>query len=570
VTLRASLVQIRIAAMSCIRRLNHCAPSRVLFVAAFVWLFWELSLSCAADEDGQPHLLKHGSATQLVVDGRPFLILGGELGNSSTSSRDYMEPYWANLKKLNLNTVLAPVCWDLIEPEEGKFDFSLVDGLLEDARKYDVRLVLLWFATWKNSMSCYSPAWVKADQQRFPRCQGQSGRGLEILSPFSTTNRDADLRAFAALMRHLRDVDSQRHTVLMVQVENEIGMIPDARDHSAAANKLYSEPVPKELTDYIAAHKDSLATELAGLSPAGGSKKSGTWEEVFGSGPQTEELFMAWHFARYVEAIAAAGKHEYSLPMYLNAALIRPDYPPGKYPSGGPLPHLIDVWRAGAPSIDFLAPDIYFPNFAEWCQKYAHSGNPLFVPEAERVDASAAHALYAIGAHDAIGFSPFSIESIDAPEKHPLRQSYDLLSQLTPLIVEHQGTGTMAGVLLDQQNQKSQVQLGDYRLNVVHDYTLGWFSKEDGERPWPPAGGLIVALGSNEYLVAGSGVVVTFDTAATDNSIVGIASIQEGRYKNGQWTGGRWLNGDQSHQGRHLRIPAGQWSIQRVKLYRYL
>jgi beta-galactosidase GanA len=549
-------------------RLNLSASFKLAVAASLASIFCAGS-GASADDTARPHLEKHGTATQLIVDGRPFLVLGGELGNSSTSNRDYMQPYWANLQTLKLNTVIAPVYWDLIEPAEGKFDFSLIDGLLEDARKHDLRLVLLWFGTWKNSMSCYAPAWVKTEQKRFPRCEGKTGHGLEILSPFSDTNRDADSRAFAALMRHLHEVDDQRHTVLMVQVENEIGMIPEARDHSAVADKLFSGPVANELMEYLAARSDSLAPELAALWQTNGSKTSGTWEEVFGSGLQTEELFMAWHFARYVETVTAAGKQEYPLPMYVNAALIRPDYKPGKYPSAGPLPHLIDVWRAGAPSIDFLSPDIYFPTFVEWCQKYVRSGNPLFIPEAERVEPCAVRALYAFGAHDAIGFSPFSIESIDAPEKHPMRQSYDLLSQLAPLIAEHQGTGTMTGVLLDQQNQKCQVQLGDYRLNVSHDYTLGWFAKEEGERPWPQVGGLVIALGHDEYLVAGSGLVITFEPASPGAPIAGISSIQEGRYKEGEWVGGRWLNGDQSHQGRHLRIPVGQWNIQRVKLYRY-
>jgi beta-galactosidase GanA len=551
------------------RRLTLSAPITLALVAILTWLCAVTRPCNAAEDDARPHLQKHGTATQLIVDGRPFLILGGELGNSSTSSREYMQPYWANLQKLHLNTVLAPVYWDLIEPEEGKFDFSLVDGLLEDARKHDLRLVLLWFGTWKNSMSCYAPAWIKSDQERFPRSESSSGHGLEILSPLSDANRDADCRAFAALMRHLREIDGKQHTVLMVQVENEIGMIPEARDHSADANKLFAGQVPKELMDYIVAHKDALAPELAAQWRAAGSKKSGTWEEVFGSGIATEELFMAWHFARYVEAVTAAGKQEYPLPMYLNAALIRPDFKPGKYPSAGPLPHLIDVWRAGAPSIDFLSPDIYFPTFVEWCQKYVRSGNPLFIPEAERIDACAARAFYAVGAHDAFGFSPFSIESINSPKKHPLRQSYELLSQLAPLIAEHQGTGTMAGVLLDQQNEKCQVELGDYRLNVSHDYTLGWFAKEEGERPWPQVGGLAISLGHDEYLVAGSGLVVTFEPNSPGPPIAGIASIEDGHFEKGKWIHSHWLNGDQSHQGRHLRIPVGQWEIQRIKLYRY-
>ncbi|MGH9765113.1 MAG: beta-galactosidase, partial [Blastocatellia bacterium] len=342
-----------------------------------------------------PYLHNQGTATQLIVDDKPFLVLAGELGNSTSSSLEYMRPIWPKLAALNLNTVLMPVYWELIEPAEGKFDFTLVDGLIQDARKNKLHLVPLWFASWKNSMSCYAPAWVKTNQQRFLRSQDKAGHGMEILSPFSKENLDADSRAFAAFMRHLREVDGNDHTVIMVQVENEIGMIPDSRDRSTIADNLFNQPVPVELMNYLQQHKDSLSPEFRTIWAARGFKTSGTWEEVFGQGLRTDEIFMAWYFARYANGAADAGKAEYPLPMYVNAALIRPGYEPGQYPSAGPLPQVMDVWRAGAPKIDFLSPDIYFPNFIEWTGKYRTSGNPLFIPEAMPGPIDAVNALYA-------------------------------------------------------------------------------------------------------------------------------------------------------------------------------
>ncbi len=256
---------------------------------------------------------KKGTATQLIVDDQPFLMLGGELHNSSSSSLDYMKPIWPELREMNLNTVLTPVAWESIEPEEGKFDFTLVDGLIRGARENNLRLVFLWFGSWKNSMSSYVPAWVKTDQQRFPRAERSDGAGEEILSAFSETNCDADARAFAALMKHLREFDGSKHTVIMVQVENEIGMIPEARDHSVIANKLFSEPVPKELMGYLEQHRDALIPEFSELWENTGFKTSGTWEEVFGPGINTEEIFTAWFYSRYTDRVAAAGKAEYSL-----------------------------------------------------------------------------------------------------------------------------------------------------------------------------------------------------------------------------------------------------------------
>src|SRR2546425_10669107 len=521
-------------------------------------------------ENSLPHLRQQGAAAQLVVDGKPFLILGGELGNSTSSSLEYMRPVWPKVVSLNLNTLLVPVYWELTEPAEGKFDFSLVDGLIEEARRHQLRLVPLWFASWKNSMSCYAPAWVKTDQRRFPRSQDGAGRGMEILSAFSKENLDADSRAFAAFMHHLREVDGQDHTVIMVQVENEIGMIPDSRERSAVAEKLFKQPVPTELMSYLVERKETLIPEFRAVWAAAGFKTRGTWEEVFGLGPKTDEIFMAWHFARYVNGVAQLGAAEYKLPMYVNAALIRPGYQPGQYPSAGPLPHLMDVWRVGAPQIDFLSPDIYFPNFAEWSRKYQQSGNPLFIPEAAPNPSSAVNAFYAVGQHDAIGFSPFAIESLEEPTRGLLAASYDVLKQLAPLILEHQGKKAMAGVLPEAAEQRApqRVRLGGYTLNVTYE-RFASSTAQNAQTPDAVSGGLVISVGPDEFIFAGKGLIITFETETPSDTSVGILSAQEGKYVNAQWALGRWLNGDQTHQGRHVRLVPGKFDIQRVKLYGY-
>lgn len=518
-----------------------------------------------------PALGRQGTATQLIVDGAPFLILGGELGNSSASSLEYLRPFWPRLKALHLNTVLAPVYWELIEPAEGRFNFATVDSLLADARAHDMRLVLLWFGSWKNSMSSYTPAWVKTNQTRFPRTEATRGQGQEILSPFDTANVAADARAFGALMRHLRATDGTRHTVLMVQVENEIGMIPEARDHSAVADARFAQQVPAELMAYLARHRDALAPEMRARWDSAGGESAGTWESVFGGGLNTDELFMSWHFARYAERVAAAGKAEYALPMFVNAALIRPGYLPGRYVSAGPLPHLIDVWRAAAPSIDFLSPDIYFPNFAEWTAKYARPGNPLFIPESRLGPVFAVQALYAIGAHDAIGVSAFAIESVAEPEKHPLARSYEMLSQLAPTILAAQGKGTMTGVMptvaFDGTTDDSPRRVtvgGKFALTVTFE------PASPGTDAAAVRGGIIIATAPDEFIIAGTGIVVTFAPVTPGAApTAGILSAQEGRFVNGRWVTRRWLNGDQTHQGRHIRLEPNEFSIQRVKLYRY-
>jgi len=354
--------------------------------------------------------------------------------------------------------------------------------------------------------------------------------------------------------------------VIMIQVENEVGMIPDARDYYAGATKAFESTVPAELMSYLQGHKGELQPEFKTVWEKTGFKTSGTWEEVFGKGLQTDEIFTAWDYARYVEEVTTAGKKEYRLPMYVNAALIREGYVAGQYPSGGPLPHIMDIWKAGAPSIDFLAPDIYHGSFVDWSSKFRRADNPLFVPEAGLSHRSAADAFYTIGQHDAIGFCPFSIESID-PAGHRLTRSYGVLTQLAPVILENQGKGVMAGVSVERSRPETNVKFGKYEMTVSFEL-LDRYAVQPDETD-PRGGGMIIRLGADEFILAGSGLIVTFRSTNSERPFAGILSIDEGVYENGVWKPGRRLNGDQSHQGRHLRLPYRDFGIQRVTLYQY-
>ena len=367
-------------------------------------------LLCYSESYSQsiPHLQKKGTTQQLIVDGKPFLILGGELGNSTASSLDYMRPFWKKFKAMNLNTILVPAYWDLIQPEEGKFDFTLLDSILHTSRENNLKVILLWFGSWKNSMSCYAPAWIKTNQTRYPRALNRSGKGLEILSAFSKNNLDADKKAFSTLMKHLKETDKTQ-TVIMVQVENEIGMLTEAREYTVDANKAFKSDVPKELINYLLKNKDSLVPELREHWAKTNFTTKGNWEAVFGKSLATDELFQAWYYAKYTNAVAEAGKKEFRVPMYVNAALNYRNVLPGEYPSAGPLPHLMDIWQAAAPAIDFLSPDFYNPYFAHYCDLYTRRNNPLFIPEIRFEPSTAAKVFFATGRYQAIGFSPFSI-----------------------------------------------------------------------------------------------------------------------------------------------------------------
>ncbi len=520
-------------------------------------------------------LVRQGTATQLAVDGKPLLLLGGELGNSSPSSLAYMAPHWARLRAMHLNAVTTPVSWELIEPQEGRFDWSNVDGLIAAARANHLRLELLWFGAWKNSMSTYVPGWVKRDQARFPRAQLPNGQGVEILSAFSPNVLAADAKAYAALLAHLKAVDGTQNTVVMVQVENEIGMLPVARDYGPAASAAFAQPVPAELVDYLVAHHDSLEPELKQLWEDNGAKTAGGWTDLFGPGDAAAEMFTAWWYARYADAVAEAGKRAYDLPMYVNAALNRMGRAPGDYPSGGPTPHMLDVWKAGAPHLDWLAPDIYFPSFVDLATRFKRPDNPLYIPEADNSDApaAAANAFFAFGQLDAIGFGPFSIESIDQQPVEPaLSRAYAVLEQLSPQILKAQGLGRMAGfkprVLEDGTVIDLPVtrQLGDYRFTVSFVDVQSPKASQDTASH----GGLIIQTGPDEFIVAGQGLVVNVAPVGPGGALAGFDSVWEGVYDtDGQWVPGRLLNGDQTHQGRRLRLAPGEWQIQKVKLYRY-
>ena len=552
---------------------------RILFCCTLV-CSPALAASQATSASDIPHLRKQGTATQLIVDGKPFLALAGELLNNSATSVEHMKPIWPKLAASKFNTVLTGVSWAQIEPAEGKFDFSVLDGVVRDARSHNLRLVLLWFGSWKNSLSSYAPDWLKKDFERFPRAQVAGGKGIELLSPFSDASREADSHAFRALMRHVKAVDGQQHTVIMIQVENEVGMHGDSRDRSPAANQAFAGPVPKELMDYLEQHKDTLIPEFRQVWEAAGFKTSGTWEEVFGKGAVTDGIFMAWNYARYIGRVAQAGKAEYPIPMFCNAALYGIGRGPQPPPSGGrPWDVVMDVWKAGGPQIDMLAPDSYSEaDFMAFCAKYTQSGNPLFIPENMGGPDGAARVLYAFGRHDAIGWTVMGLEDARIPHPdHDLISSFDLIAQLAPLIAEHQGKGTMSAVLLRGPNDPPQkIRLGNYTLEVKFYTQPKMTGVPPPPDPPPPAAALFIAAGPDEYFAAGSGVTVTFSPNTPGPPLAGLATVEEGAFVNGRWVAGRRLNGDDSDEGNFLMLersgccwPPAAKSIQHFTLYRY-
>jgi hypothetical protein len=534
----------------------------------------------------RPHLETRNGVRQLIVDGKPFLILGGELHNSSSSSLAYMKPLWPILAEKKLNTVLAAVSWELIEPEEGKFDFTLVDGLIHGARQNQMHLVLLWFGSWKNGVSSYPPYWVKTDSKRFPLVQDKSGKTLNILSTFGAPTRDADARAFGALMRHIREVDGKEHTVVMMQVENEVGVLGESRDFSPAAKDAFEGQVPGELMNYIQQHRDTLASELLEVWKANAIKTSGTWTQVFGEATWSpDSIFMAWNYAHYINKVAETGKAEYNIPMYVNAWLDGPNARPGQYPSGGPLPQVADIWRAGAPSIDFQSPDIYPANFDEICERFTRNGNPLFIPETVAGLRGAENALNVFLKRNGIGFSPFGIESSGFgsrgqgtpgnPSQNPLAQTYAILDYVALEILNAQGKNMIAFLESSDSNSPPQiVKLGDYTLNITYGVPpasgrgMRGFGSSAAFLSTPNASParFVICCGPGDYLFVGGPMSVTFTPNAPGSGTTQLASFDESMCVDGRWVSGRRLNGDET--GHNTRWPAMRtFGIYRYRIY---
>jgi beta-galactosidase GanA len=569
---------------------------------AFIFIALIIADFAFAQNLSMPHLEKQGKLTKLIVNDKPFLILGGELHNSSTSTAEYMQPIWERMAQKNLNTVIAPVYWEFLEPEEGKFDFSLVDSMITGARKQNLRLVILWFGTWKNGYSMYAPGWVKNSQEKYPRAKNKEGQTFQMLSAFGEASMNADARAFGMLMRHIREVDAKQQTVITMQIENEIGLFSTDRDYCEPANRAYGSQVPADLVKYMVNNKGNLRPEIDSVWKANGYKTKGSWEEVFGKSTVdrknwmalsslTEELFTVYYYARYIEKIARTGKEEYPLPMYVNAWIKQPSggYP-GKYPGGGPVPHTLDVWRAVAPSVDFIAPDIYVARQVAMytMEEYCRSENPLFIPEYRHGAEAGLMAFMAYGQYNAVCFSPFAIDDWN-PVDDPITKTYSVLAQVQELILQHQGKGTMTGIYVDSLKKVQEFNLGNYKIRAqltgISPAQLAGFT--GSAEMASAAAGLVFNTGPDEYIAVGKDFMLSFNPLKADENkpYIDVEYMDEGTFINGKWLTTRRLNGDEGTGGgdygfgpgntprsgtlHFQRTANNSYSIIRFKMYRY-
>ena len=529
---------------------------RLFFFLLFLTSAYNLSSATEA-----PKFIEKDGRWALLVDGQPYLMLGGQVHNSSAWPSE-LPAVWKSLAELHANTVEAPVYWEQIEPQAGKFNWANVDLLVKGAREHNLHLVLLWFGTWKNGNMHYVPEWIKTDPGRFPRVIRADGEPIDVLSANSRSNLEADRTAFAALMRHLKALDGESHTILLVQVENESGIIGSPRDFSPQSNKEFAEKVPADML--AAAHK-----------------QPGTWSQVFPG--DADELFELYYQAHYLNEIAAAGKAEFDIPLYMNVWL---SYPPAElperdqrvpgiqYPSGGAVQPWVGLWRALAPAIDAIAPDIYGddPGFVhDVLAAYHRPDNPLLVPEIAKPDSFAKYDFLAIG-EGAVGVAPFGVDPRgwnilgDVPAKAHAR-NFALLAPMAREIAKLNFEGKLKTSIEQAGAAQQELDFGPWQATVSYGYP-----QQDGRRPpgTTDAHGtaLIAQLGPDKFLVTAVDASVSFHLAGRLPGMrMQILSAEEGSYEGGAWKPKRLWNGDETDRG--LQFHADDPTVVRVRLGKF-
>ena len=552
--------------------LNRCLP--VMSLAALM-----TCSALAAPLPDLPRIVERDGRHALLVDGAPFLMLGGQAHNSSNYPRA-LPKVWEAIRDAHANVLEIPVAWEQIEMEEGKFDFSFLDTLVAQAREHKVRLVLLWFGTWKNTRATYTPAWVKFDNKRFPRMVDQDGKTSYCLSPFGQDTLAADKKAFVALMKHVRKIDAGKRTIIMVQVQNEVGTYGLARDHGPAAEAAFNQPVP--------------AAVLARQKPLPGRLRAGNWQAVYGD--YADQYFHTWAIASYIEEIAKAGREVYDLPMFVNNALREPvqegERPaPWKqdFASGGPTYDVIDIYKAVAPHVDVVAPDIYMPESARMSANlrlFKRRDNALMVPEMGNA-AGYARYIYEIIGKGALGLAPFGTDYASYTN-YPLGAKYTDKRMIEPFAKVYAAFAPMQrawakwafegrtyGAAEGDDRKPQSVAMNGWTASLsFREFQFGERERLRNKDDYPagtdqPSGGIAIAqTGPDEFLLVGQQVRVKLAAAnAADAPASMYARVEEGRFDtDGNWIMERNWNGDQTDFG--LNLPATP-TVLKVTMGRY-
>ena len=380
--------------------------------------------------------------------------------------------------------------------------------------------------------------------------------------------------------------------LLHEKIENEMGLHGNTRDHSAAAEAAFNGPVPAQLTDYLVKNRANLIPEFREAWEKAGARTSGTWEQVFGKGDYTDELFMAWHYASYIEKVAAAGKEAYPIPYFVNAWLVQPeDRHPGTYPSGGPQAQNHDIWRCAAPHVDILSPDMYLADFPGILRRYMRGGNPGFIPESRDGLKGASNAAFLFGEMRGIGYSPMGVERMLERESFvPMGAFYKTMERMMDKVTEHQAAGTIRAAWLNGDDPAASYKAGDY-IPIITEKTLRMgdydvvvklnTATRFNQTPNFAGYAMVMQDSAKEFTVVGANVSVAFKPA-DGKGFTGLGRVEEMVWNGEAWEASRWLNGDdvqlrydilqsidEGFSSQGLRFTATSPQVIKVRLYHY-
>lgn len=500
-----------------------------------------------------PRIEKKNEGFCLMVNNHPYIILAGEVHNSACTSPQYMEKVWEKAKIINCNTILAPIYWEFIESDERVYDFSSIENLIMTARKHNLKLVLLWFGSWKNGHSTYVPKWIKTDLKRFPRVENEYGVKTRTLSMFGSDIFPVEKRSFQEMMQFIKNIDGVEHTVIAVQIENEVGVIGSRRDFSPFAMKAYNDVIPKNLEECAASILEHQNVDF--------SCSQNTWANIFKD--KSDEMFMCWYYAKHIDGLAKAGKAIYDIPMFTNAWLKEHEgEAPGFYPCGGPNQDVVEIWKTATEDLDAVCPDIYSFKFEQIAEKYTRADNPLIIPETRRDKWAPANLYSAIGTYHALCYAPFGLESIgenksyitqimhtDANDKNVsnklveefLADSYRMFSNMVSIITKYYGTNRMIGFVQNEGNMSKHIKFDKYEITIEYYHPI------EDDNMFIPAAGVIIQEAENNLIFLGYGYRAYIETTNVGKQL-DFLSLEKGAYDScSNWDKFMDLNGDEQY-----------------------
>ena len=510
-------------------------------------------------------IIRQDNEWQWLVDGKPFRAYAGEVHNSSASSLAFMDQHvWPYVTDIGLNTIIFPVYWEKLEPVQGQYDFTLLEGTVRRCREHGMKAIVLWFGLWKNSSSTYVPGWVKKDPEKYFHARDVYGKKTPTISPLCAEAVDADKAAFSQLMKKIRLLNEEETTVIAVQVENEMGLLMSDRDYSPAALAQFAGRVPQELLDCY------------------GIGHSGSYEELFAE--EAGSVFMTYSYAAALRCITAAGKEQYDLPMFVNAWLEQYPWRPGSYPTGGPIARYMKIWKAVAPELAALAPDIYVAEFDEVAAQYSKDNNPFIIPEYRRNIYDLPNAFHAFGKYNALCFSVFGIEDLATPPElikgmfsplvmaslnidmgawgidgsaAMLRQIFGMLRGTEAIRDKARKEGKLHSFVRNNELEKGVlIETENYTFQVIYS---------GGGHDQPKSAGMIIETGDDQFYIMGTNFSLRYMSKNGQNFEIGILDYESGAFENGEWCAEQTLNGDEASFIQYYSYP----EIRRLELYRY-